>query len=535
METKPTAVIIGAGPAGLTAALRLLETTDYRPIVVEESDAVGGISRTVRYKGNRMDLGGHRFFSKNDDVMRLWTGLMPVQGAPAKDDRALGAKKPFCPGGPDPEREERAMLIRSRVSRIFYLRRFFDYPISIKPATFINLGFARTASAGFGYLWSALFKRREDTLRDFMINRFGGPLYRMFFEGYTRKVWGRDPGEIDASWGEQRIRGLSLSKAVFSVLKKPFEKKGGVEGQNVETSLIERFYYPKKGPGQLWETLADKISELGGEIRLSTRAVGVNLDGGRVASVVTEGPSGRETLRGNVFFSSMPIKDLAAAMGETCPGPVREIAEKLPYRDFITVGLLVKKLKLKNRTAQKTVGDIVPDCWIYIQDRDVKLGRLQIFNNWSPYMVADPEKTVFMGLEYFCDEGDDLWSMPDKAFIGFAVNELCKIGVIDRGDVLDATRIKVKKAYPAYFGAYADFPKVVDFLDTIENLYCIGRNGQHRYNNMDHSMLTAMEAVECIRSGSKDRRAVWNVNTEKSYHEAKPADKRAVAAKERAL
>jgi len=521
MDEKPTAIIIGAGPAGLTAAYKLLKTTDFRPVVIEESGEAGGISRTVNYKGNRMDLGGHRFFSKNSEVMKMWTGLMPVQGAPSKDDKALGRIKPLQPGGPDPEKTDRTMLVRTRVSRIFYLRKFFDYPISLKLATFANMGFKRTVSAGFGYIRSAVFKRKEGSLRDFMINRFGTPLYKMFFEDYTEKVWGRNPGDISASWGEQRIKGLSLSKALLAVLKKPFANKDSIAQKNVETSLIEQFFYPKKGPGQLWETLASEVEALGGEIRFNTKAVGVNMKSGKVTSLVTEKDGVRETLYGDVFLSSMPIKDLATAMGGAMPANVKKIAQNLPYRDFITVGLLVKKLNLKNKTKTKTISDIVPDCWIYIQERDVKLGRLQIFNNWSPYMVKDMENTVWVGLEYFCNEGDVMWNMSDNDFIAFAVGELCKIGIIDRTDVIDATRIKVKKAYPAYFDTYSEFDKVVDYLNTIDNLYCIGRNGQHRYNNMDHSMLTAIEAVNCIRTGSKDKKAVWNVNTEKEYHESK--------------
>lgn len=521
MGKKAEAIIIGAGPAGLTAAYELLKKTNYIPIVIEESEQVGGISKTVTYNGNRMDLGGHRFFSKNDDVMRLWTELMPVQGAPSKDDKALGREKPLKAGGPDPEKTERVMLIRQRVSRILYLHKFFDYPISLKLKTFLNMGFARTVKAGFGYIWSAIFKRRENSLRDFMINRFGKPLYEMFFEDYTEKVWGRNPKEISASWGEQRIKGLSLSKAILSVLTKPFIKKNGADNKNVETSLIEQYYYPKKGPGQLWEEMASQITAMGGEIRFGTKVVGINMDMGRVTSVVTQKDGVTQTLFGELFFSSMPIKDLTIAMGSNIPDDISKIAQGLPYRDFITVGLLVKRLKLKNETNIKTLSNIIPDCWIYVQEREVKLGRLQIFNNWSPYMVKDPENTVWIGLEYFCNEGDELWNMPDKEFIDFAANELCSIGVIERGDILDGTRLKVKKAYPAYFDTYSEFDKVVEYLNTIDNLYCIGRNGQHRYNNMDHSMLTAMAAVECVRTGSKDKSPVWNVNTEKEYHEIK--------------
>ncbi len=519
MEQKKTALIIGAGPAGLTAAYTLLKETDIVPIVLEESDLIGGISRTVEYKGNRMDIGGHRFFSKSETVNRIWSELMPLQGQPAFDDLRLGTEKELAQGGPDPETEDRVMLRRRRVSRIYYLKKFFDYPISLKFDTFRNMGFVRTMKAGFGYMWSAVFKKKEDSLRNFYINRFGKPLYEMFFEDYTEKVWGRNPAQISAEWGAQRVKGLSLIKAVWAVVSKPFRKKGSA----VETSLIEQYLYPKKGPGQLWETMAQAVEAMGGTVRMNCRVTKVETDGKQVLSVEADCGDHTETIRADYYFSTMPIKDLVEDMGTTPPEEVKRIATELPYRDFIAVGLLLNKLKLKNTTNLKTLSNIVPDCWIYIQEREVRLGRLQVFNNWSPYMVSDPENTVWVGLEYFCDEGDDLWQMEDQAFIDFAVEELSKIGVIDKADVLDAVRVKMKKAYPAYFGTYAEFDTVRAWLDNIENLFCIGRNGQHRYNNMDHSMLTAVEAVAAVKAGSTSKERIWNVNTEQEYHEEKKA------------
>ena len=512
-EKSSTAIIIGAGPAGLTAAYRFLLETDIKPVILEESEYIGGISRTAVVGGNRMDIGGHRFFSKNDEVNAMWQELMPLQGKPSIDDLTLGVEKPLSEGGPDPETEDRVMLLRNRISRIFFLRKFFDYPISLKPETFKNMGFANTMRAGFGYLGSCIVKKKEDSLENFYINRFGRPLYEMFFEDYTTKLWGRSPAQISADWGAQRVKGLSLSKAVWNVLSKPFRPK-----DKVETSLIEQYYYPKKGPGQLWETLADEIRRRGGEIIMNTRVERIRVENGRVSAVTAA--DGRE-FTGDYFMSTMPVKDLVAGMGEAAPADVRRIAAGLPYRDFITVGLLVNKLKLQNKTKVRTLTGDVPDCWIYVQERDVKIGRLQLFNNWSPYMVADPKHTMWIGLEYFCNEGDELWSMSDEAFIDFAIGELVKIDVIDRSDVIDSTRIRVKKAYPAYFDTYSEFDTVKDYLSGIENLWCLGRNGQHRYNNMDHSMLTAMEAVRAIAAGSTDKSAVWGVNTEKEYHETK--------------
>jgi protoporphyrinogen oxidase len=515
---KKTAIIIGAGPAGLTAAYTLLKETDIHPVVFEESAFIGGISRTAVYKNNRIDIGGHRFFSKSDTVTALWNELMPVQGAPAKDDILLGRDKPLVSGGPDPETEEAVMLVRDRVSRIFYLRKFFDYPISLKLQTFANMGLGRTMKAGFGYIRAALFKRKEESLEDFYINRFGRPLYEMFFEDYTEKVWGVHPSKISPDWGAQRVKGLSLMKAMLAVLLKPFRK----DQKKQETSLIEQYVYPKKGPGQYWELMASKIIEMGGEIHMNAKVVGVETDGSAVNAVRVCSENGQiTTYKADGFFSSMPIRDLVAAMGDNVPANVRMAAEGLPYRDFITVGLLLNKLKIKNETKLKTVGGIVPDCWIYIQERDVKIGRLQIFNNWSPYMVDDLENTVWIGLEYFCTEGDDMWNTPSEEFIRFAIDELARIDVIDKADVLDATHIRVKKAYPAYFGTYDQFDAIREYLDGLGNLYCVGRNGQHRYNNMDHSMMTAIEAVKLFQQGSTDKSAVWNVNTEEEYHEQK--------------
>ncbi len=526
-NNKKIAIIIGAGPAGLTAAYEILKlNTDIHPIILEESNEIGGISRTVKYNNHRIDIGGHRFFSKDDKVMDWWMKLMPVQGSPSKDDILLNKQKDLVSGGPNPESEDRVMLIRERVSRIFYLRKFFDYPISLKLQTFTNMGLFRTIAAGFGYISSRFHKREEKSLEDFFINRFGVTLYRMFFEDYTEKLWGVHPSKIAADWGAQRIKGLSLKKAVLAALSKIFGSRGsknGIKQKNVETSLIEQFIYPKFGPGQLWETAASDIQSMGGEVRLNNRVVEVKVQNGKVISVIVEKNDGqKEEVFGDYFISSMPIKDLVTSIkGAEISSEIYEAADKLPYRDFITVGLLVNKLKIKNKTKIKTVGDIVPDTWIYIQERDVKIGRLQIFNNWSPYLLKNFKDTVWIGLEYFCNEGDNMWNMSDNDFIEFAKKELAKIDIIDEKDVLDQVRIRVKKAYPAYFGTYSKFTQIKEWLDAIPNLYCVGRNGQHRYNNMDHSMLTAMEAVNCITKNINSKDSIWAVNSEEEYHETK--------------
>lgn len=520
---KKNAIIAGAGPAGLTAAYELLKQTEICPEVHETSNVIGGISQTVCYHGNRMDIGGHRFFSKNHRIMEWWYNMMPVQGFPSKDDILLNLNdKELCSFGPDPEKEDQVILLRHRVSRIFFLRKFFDYPISMKKQTFINMGFIRMMRAGLGYLWACIHKLPETSLENFYINRFGKPLYEMFFEAYTEKVWGIHPSKLGADWGSQRVKGLSVT----AVIKDMFQKAFGTKKNNVETetSLIEQFIYPKFGPGQLWETVAENVKQLGGSIEMNSTITKVHVEGSQVVAVSVSKEDGTTEKRPcDYFLSAMPIKDLVAAIdGIEVPDSVKKIASSLPYRDFITVGLCVDKLKIKNETKIKTYKERVPDTWIYIQERDVKIGRLQVFNNWSPYLVKDYENTMWIGLEYFCTEGDELWQMKKEDFIAMAIKELEAIDIIEPNAILDACHVKIKKAYPAYYGSYYQLDEVKAFLDKIENLFCMGRNGQHRYNNMDHSMLTAMETVECIKNGQlNDKTNIWNVNTETEYHESK--------------
>lgn len=494
---KENIIIIGAGPAGLSTAYYLLKNSDIKPIILEESEYIGGISRTHNYKGNRMDLGGHRFFTKSDEVMDLWKELFPIE---CEDITA--------------DNKDNVFLKRKRVSRIFFLKKFFDYPISFKLDTFLNLGFVNVLCAGFGYLYSSLLKRKENSLEDFYINRFGTPLYKLFFEDYTEKVWGIHPSNISPDWGKQRVKGLSVFKVIQNAVNKIFKKE-----REVETSLIEEFLYPKFGPGQLYEKMAEEIEKMGGKILLNNSVFKINFDNENITEIITTDKQGEEHVyKCDAVFSSMPIKDLILSFNKKIDEKVINIAKDLPYRDFITVGLLVNKLTVKNTT--KTGQKLIPDCWIYIQERCVKLGRLQIFNNWSPYMVKDNENTVFIGLEYFCKENDSMWNMNETDFIEMASNELEQIGIIDKKDIIDSTLIKVKKAYPAYFGVYKDFSLVKEFLDTVDNLYCVGRNGQHRYNNMDHSILTGIEAAKAfINDSSKEN--IWKVNTENEYHEKK--------------
>lgn len=517
---KKRAIIIGAGPAGLTAAYELLKTTDIIPIIYEKEDFAGGISRTYDFNGNKMDMGGHRFFSKDDRVMNWWKNILPVQGELSYDDKLLNREIPLSDdtNAPDPENNDRVMLVRRRVSRIFYLKSFFDYPVSLNMQTIKNLGILRMAKIGFSYIKAMMFPiKNEKTLEEFMINRFGRELYLTFFKDYTEKVWGVKCSDIPADWGAQRIKGISIMNILKDIFKKAFAKKDtSIEQKDTETSLIEQFLYPKFGPGHLWEQVAEDIKSMGGEIHFNSNVTNIEAKDGQIVSITVNG----EKIEGDYFFSTMPVRDLIKGFNEA-PQNVRETAQGLMYRDFRTVGLLVNKLKIKNNTKIKTLNDIVPDTWIYIQEREVKLGRLQIFNNWSPYLVKNPENTVWIGLEYFCTEGDDIWNAKDEDFIKFAAKELEQIGIVDSSDVLDACSIHVPKAYPAYFGTYNRMNEITDFVNGFENLFLLGRNGTHRYNNMDHSMLTAMCAVENIKNGIKTKDNIWNINTEESYHEVK--------------
>jgi protoporphyrinogen oxidase len=519
------AVIVGAGPAGLTAAYELLTRTSVRPIVLEKSDSLGGLSRTVNYKGNRMDIGGHRFFSKSDRVMQWWLNILPLlaseQGPAAIRYHQMEHVVEAPMGAASPDSGDRVMLLRPRKSRIYYLRRFFQYPIRLSRDTLSKLGLWRTLKISFSYLWRRLFPlRRETTLEQFLINRFGRELYLTFFKSYTEKVWGVPCDRISAEWGAQRIKGLSLTAMLLHALKKPFLRNGDIGQKGTETSLIEQFLYPKLGPGQMWEEVGRRICEMGGEIRLGYAATGFRTDGWRITGIEARNQATGETevFDGDYFFSTGPVQELMRSFDVPPPASVLEVSDGLVYRDFITVGLLVRSLNIREDTEHSR--KLVADNWIYIQEPDVLLGRLQIFNNWSPHLVASPD-TVWLGLEYFCNETDPLWSLPDQKMADLAVEELSKIGIIDRREVLDWTVIRVEKTYPAYFGTYGRFSEIRAHVDRYENLFLIGRNGMHHYNNQDHSMLTAMMAVDNIVAGETSKSRLWEVNTEMDYHEEK--------------
>ena len=509
------AIIIGAGPAGLTAAYMLLKETDITPIILEELDCVGGIARTVFHNSNGIDLGGHRLFSKSQLILDLWEELMPLQGKPPIDDKILNREITTSKNGPDPDETDIVMLKRKRLSRIYYLKKFFNYPISLSLKTILNMGIIRTAKAGFSYIKSCFIKRKEVTLEDFMINRFGLVLYKTFFEKYTQKVWGLHPRQISKEWGEQRIKGLSLSKAIINAILSPFHL---ISNKQKETSLIDEFFYPKFGCGQLWNIMAEKIIQMGGEIKYNSKVVGfVNSQNNINEVKVLDNQNQEYTINADYILSSMPVKDLIQGL-HGVPKNVQNIASELPYRDYILAGFYLDKFNLKNNTKIKTINNICPDSWIYLQEDNITAGRLQIMNNWSPYLVQDFQNKVFISLEYFSTEGDELWTKTEEEMYKIALDDIKKLNLTEEEHILDKIIVKVKKAYPAYFGIYSEFNTVKNYLKQFDNLYCIGRNGQHKYNNMDHSMLSGIEAVNCIKNGT-DKNILWEVNTEKEYHE----------------
>ena len=539
------AIIIGAGPAGLTAAYELLKRTDIKPIILEKSGDIGGISKTINYKGNRMDMGPHRFFSKSDRVMNWWLNIMPLDTQSNEaitinyqnKQREIHATENNSSGNGNGN----VMLVIRRLTRIYFLRKFFAYPIQLSLDTLRTLGLIRTIKILFSFLWVRLFPiKPEKSLEDFIINKFGRQLYLLFFKDYTEKVWGVPCHEISAEWGAQRIKGVSLGKAIGEAIKSLRKKKGGDIGQKEkETSLIEQFLYPKHGPGSLWEEVARQVQEMGGKIYLNQNVTNIYFDGDKIAGINTTNSETNQTgaWEGDYFFSSMPVQELIAGMDagaeDRVPEDVKQVAAGLQYRDFINVGILLKQLSKPagHGTHEKLE---LKDNWIYIQERDVKVGRLMIYNNWGGGMINDPNNT-WIGMEYFCSKSDSFWALPDKAIERIAIEELEKMELARVDDVLDITVRRMEKTYPAYFGTYNEFDKIKDYVNQFENLFLVGRNGMHKYNNADHSMLTAMVSVDNICEGIKTKENIWAINTEQEYHEVKKAveeDQNAVPKKE---
>ena len=514
---KQTAAIIGGGPAGLTAAYEFVKHSDIVPIVIEMSEFWGGISRTENHNGNRIDIGGHRFFSKSEIVMDWWQEILPIYSEESSVNIAYQnqSKKIEIENKNNVANKDNILLVRKRKSRIFFNKKFFDYPISLSIKTILNLGFFNTFLIGLSYAKAVFLPiKKQISLEHFFINRFGDRLYKTFFKDYTEKVWGVPCSEISAEWGAQRIKGLSITKTLTNAVKNIFKTgKRDLSQKNTETSLIEYFLYPKFGPGQMWETVAEKAQNEGAILMQNSKIVAINIvNNNNVSSVIVENrfTKEKETIACDYCISTMPIQELIKGLSCPIPLKVQEVANGLLYRDFVTVGLLLDKINFK-----------LEDNWIYIQESYVKVGRIQVFNNWSPFMVNDSTK-IWVGLEYFCNEIDDIWHFSESKMIQFASDEMIKLGFINSVDnVLDAKVIKVPKTYPAYFGSYSEFNQIRNFTDSIDNLFLVGRNGMHKYNNQDHSMLTAMQAVQNIINNDTDKSNIWAINTEEEYHEQK--------------
>ena len=517
-------MVIGAGPAGLTAAWELAEAGIRDIVVLEATRSAGGLSQSVEYKGNRIDIGGHRFFSKSDWVMDWWLRMLPLASGDSRDaaDRELvlayqGKQRKLAAAPAAGDSEACVMLVRRRLSRIYFDGKFFDYPLKANLGTALKLGLWRCAQFGASYAWAMLFPRRpERSLEDFFINRFGRRLYLQFFKEYTEKVWGTPCDRISAEWGAQRVKSLSIAKALLHAVLGPFRRGAGL-GAAQQTSLIERFLYPKFGPGLMWETTAERLRARGVRLVFEAPVSRLEQAGGRIRAVQVRLADGTgQRYEADSFISTMPVRDLVLALAPEAPQGAREIAAGLEYRDFITVGLLYRRL-MRNPAGQGPM-NLVPDNWIYVQESGVKVGRLQVFNNWSPYLVKDPE-TVWIGMEYFCREGDELWRMADGELIRLGVAEMQRLNLAAPEDHLDGIAIRMPKAYPGYYGTYARFGELREYLDAIANLFLAGRNGMHRYNNQDHSMLSAKMAVEEIVSGRGDKSRIWDVNIDDEYHE----------------
>jgi protoporphyrinogen oxidase len=520
MNSKPKrlAIIAGAGPAGLTCALELLRRTDYVPLIIEKDELPGGLSRTVTYKNNRLDIGGHRFFSKSQRVLDWWNEMLPFeQSAHAAHISYHGKQNKIKVERKQTLDSDDMMMLRPRKTRIFYDQTLFDYPVSLSFKTFKDLGFLKTMRIITGYIRAKLFPRKpEVTLEDFFINSFGTELYKTFFKSYSEKVWGKPCHEISAEWGKQRVKGVSLTEIVKHSLNqklKLFKKR------NVETSLIDSFLYPPRGPGQLWEKVAREITELGGTIIYEHEVTGIHLDGAELKAITFRNKNGHEEKRScDMFFSTMPVQQLVSSIKNTPPPPhIKTITDNLEYRDFIIVGVLTKKISAGKLSSDRSP---IKDNWIYIHEPGVSVARIEIFNNWSDDMVASPEH-IWLGVEYIIHKDDTIWKKDDRDIAKLAIEELSKIKFAHPDDILDTHVVRAEKAYPVYAGSYEHFDKVKDYVNGIDNLFLLGRNGMHKYNNQDHSMLTAMTAVDMIASGQIDKSKIWAVNTEEDYHEEK--------------
>lgn len=465
-DVEREVIVIGAGPSGLTAAHNLVKL-GVSTTVFEKAEIVGGIARTESYRGFHFDMGGHRFFTKSKAVNDFWNEVL--------------AEK---------------FLERDRLSRIYYKNRFFAYPLKPLNALF-GLGLIESVLILLSYLkWRVFPYREEDTFEQWVTNRFGKRLFETFFKTYTEKVWGIPCTELKAEWAAQRIKGLSLASAVMHMFRKP--------DKTIKT-LIDRFHYPCQGPGMMWRAVAEQVENASGAVHMKSDVVRIHHTGGRVTSLVISQEGVESVHEGSDFISSMPLTEVIKKLDPPPPDRVLAAADELRYRDFLTVCLIVNHR------------DLFEDNWIYIHDPSVKVGRIQNFGNWSPDMVPNNLQSS-LGLEYFCNEGDELWCMPDAELVELGKREIDKLGLAEYEDIDDGCVFRVEKSYPVYDSDYHTHLKVLrDYLESFENFQTIGRNGLHRYNNQDHAMLTGMLAVKNLMDG--ENHDLWSVNAEQEYHE----------------
>lgn len=472
-------VIIGAGPAGLSAAYELLrKSNDYKVVIFEQEDRVGGLAKTLVFDGGRVDIGGHRFFSRNQDVVALWKHILPEA--------------------------DNGMLLRNRESHILWDSKLIRYPICLDAQTFRAIGFAEGFKVSLSYLSAKFHRRKICSLEDFYIDRFGKELYSLFFETYTKKLWGLSADMLSADWGEQRVQGISLRTLIFSAFGK---------SEKEEKSLISQYRYPALGSGQLWDELGEKVAALGGIIKTGCTVKHLQLADSHISSIEYADNTGLHRESCDYLISSMPLKDLLLSI-DTAPAEITSIGRRLLFRDMIVVALTF---------SQRSMGDNYPkvqkDSWVYMQDTSTTFGRMQILNNWSPY-ASVVEGHILLELEYFCTEGDNLWKQPDAQLIKSAIRELIQCGICnEQANAKYSLVRRVEKAYPVYTDGYYDLPTAEAWVNDIHNLQCIGRSGQHHYNNMDHAVETGLIAARNIIDKVYDKERIWHVNTDREYLE----------------
>lgn len=503
-------VIIGAGPAGLTAAYELAKSQKYSICILEAEHSVGGISKTVRHQDNLIDIGGHRFFSHSKKVLDWWLQFLPIVDTTSHMEISYHQERQSL----DEvilQKSEEAMLIRSRKSRIYFKKQLIDYPLKLNLRLLIALGLGSSARIMLGILRSRISPMKEvKNLEEFFINNFGKELYEIFFKEYTEKVWGKPCTELSADWGKQRIKTLKIRDIVLhSVLKWVMPQR---KFKSQARTLTEKFLYPSKGPGMLWEKVADECQKMGVTLTKGSKVDGLHFQDNLVKSVSYSCHENLpQEMECDAIFSTMPINDLIRSMQTDIPSAVVSVSQSLEYRDFIIVGLELRELELLPEKGKK----MVEDNWLYIQDTGVKVGRLQLFNNWSPFMTTGDH--AWIGAEYFCKKGDEVWSMTDEALVDFALSELDSIGILSKHNFVSGKVVKCPKAYPSYTGSYNQLHLVQDFLESIPNLFLMGRNGLHKYNNQDHSMLTAFKAVELFEKNSNSKEEIWAIHSDDEY------------------